>query len=438
MYYCGNSRTNLRLMAWVRMHGRTVGIFVTIGLILSAARVFASAEVMTLQQAVTLAQMRNPQVHAARYRWEAAQHQIIQNYTPADPQFSFTDFDSWRGFLYDSGSHNITVMQSFQFPGKGILQGRNAHRTAEIARLTYEAALRDTKAQAETAYYQIQLDLALNDLIAQNVVNLESVLNVSKIAYIANTATQGDFINAKFALEAEREALRQQEVTILNDKTALNILLARRPDEPLEVDRQFDLTSFETTLDQVIQRAVNSRQEILEAALTEKNQDTALTLARLEYAPDYQVGFGFDHWLIASFAPQPNHTEDWNFLVSFNVPIFYWAKNEDIAAAGRNLDAAREDLESIRLQTEGNITALYRQILRSRETALLYRNTLIPLARQAFEVMLVAYQGGKVDFTTLISTFHQWHDARSVYLQAVNALLAGKVALEQAAGGSLQ
>ena len=65
---------------------------------------------------------------------------------------------------------------------------------------------------------------------------------------------------------------RQQEVTIANDKTALNILLDRRPDQPLEVDRKFDLTSFETTLDQAIDRAISSRQEILEAALTNKTR----------------------------------------------------------------------------------------------------------------------------------------------------------------------
>jgi outer membrane protein TolC len=77
-------------------------------------------------------------------------------------------------------------------------------------------------------------------------------------------------------------------------------------------------------------------------------------------------------------------------------------------------------------------------MLRSRETALLYRNTLIPLAHQAFQVMLVAYQNGKVDFVSLIAAFRQERDARSAYLQAVNQLLAGKVALERAAGGSLQ
>jgi cobalt-zinc-cadmium efflux system outer membrane protein len=397
----------------------------------------SAAQIMPLGQAVTEARRLNPQVRAARFRWESAKHQIIQNYTPADPQFNFTNFDSWRGFLAGSGEHNITTTQALQFPGKGLLQGRNAERTAEIAGLAYRAALRDITAQTKIAYYQIQLDLALNDLITENVINLKRVLEVTQIAYTANLATQGDFINAKFALEADREQLRQQAVTIANDKTALNVLLDRRPDEPLEVERKFDLATLELTLDQAVERAVSSRQEILQAALTEKNQDTALTLARLEYAPDYTVGFGFDHWLIPSFAPTPNHTQDWNFLIGFNLPIFFWAKNADIARARQDLDAAQEDLESIRTQTAGQVTMLYRQILRSRETALLYRNTLVPLAHQAFEVMVISYQGGKSDFTTLISTFRQQSNARTAYLQSVNQLLAGKVALEQAAGGTL-
>jgi len=413
-----------------------VGVLAIVGVIWWLPRA-ASAQQMSLAQVVAEVQRVNPQVRGARFRWESAQHQIIQNYTPADPQFMFSNVDSWRG-VNDAGEQSLLLTQALQFPGKGLLQGRTAERTAEIAHLTYLAAVRDITAQAKTAYYQIQLDLALNDLMTENVANLERVLKVTQIAYTANVATQGDYINAKFALEADRELARQQAVTIANDKTALNILLDRKPDEPLQVDLNFDLAPFETSLDQVIDRSVSARQEILEAALAQDNQDTAVTLAELEYAPDYTLGLGFDHWLIASFGPTPTHNKTWTFEVGFNLPIFFWAKNEDVRRARQDLDAAREDLDSIRTQTAGQVTALYRQILRSRETATLYQNTLIPLAHQAFEVMLITYQGGKSDFTTLISTFRQQSDARATYLQAVNQLLAQKVALEQAAGGSLQ
>lgn len=414
---------------------------------LAAALIFAvaafgnparAASALSLHQVVEIAVEVNPMVRASRFRWESAQHQIIQNYTPADPQFAFGELDSWRGFLSGSGMHNVTVTQSAQFPGKGLLQGRNAARTAEIARLTQMATVRDVRAQAETDYYQIQLDLALIDLISQNVENLQRVQRVAEIAYTANQVSQGDFINSEFALEAERELLRQQQVTLANDRTTLNILLNRRPDEPLELERGFEMTTLAIGLDDIVARAIAARQEILEAALTEQNQQTAITLAQLEYAPDYTVGFGFDHWLIANFAPKPNHTEDYNFSIAFNLPLFFWAKNEDIRRARDDLEAAKEDLASIRNQTAGQVTTIYRQALRSRETALLYRDKLIPLAHQAFEVMLIAYQSGKADFTTLIAALRQQTDAQSTYLQAVNQMLASRIALEQAAGGSLQ
>lgn len=416
-------------------------VTILLGIVLLAIELcagMAQAETMTLDQAVAMAVRANPQVRGARSRWDSASHQIIQNYTPADPVFTYFNTDSPRGLFYKASEHTIQVTESLQFPGKGVLQGRNAKRIAEIARLTYLATVRDVKAQAETSYYQIQLDLALSDLVAENIVNLDRVRRVTQIAYTASLATQGDFINAEFALDADQEQLRQLKVTLANDKTSLNVLLARRPDEPVEVERKFDLTTFELGLDEIVARAAQARQEILAAALTEKNEDTAVTLAKLEYAPDYQLGYFFDNYLLPTAGPSTTRTQDHSTFIGFNVPLFYWAKNEDINRARSDLDAAREDLASVQNQTAGNVTTLYRQLLRSRETALLYRDRLIPLARQAFAVMLVAYQGGKADFTTLLTAFRQESDARFTYLQAVNAFLANKVALEQAAGGTLQ
>jgi len=52
-------------------------------------------------------------------------------------------------------------------------------------------------------------------------------------------------------------------------------------------------------------------------------------------------------------------------------------------------------------------------------------------------VALVAYQSGKVDFVTLLTTLRQRNDARVAYLQASNQFLAQRIALEQAIGERL-
>jgi hypothetical protein len=55
------------------------------------------AQIMSVDQAATETQRVNPPVPPARFRPASARHQIVQNYTLADPQFAFTD--RWRGFL---------------------------------------------------------------------------------------------------------------------------------------------------------------------------------------------------------------------------------------------------------------------------------------------------------------------------------------------------
>ncbi len=402
-------------------------------------RIWAAEAGLTISQLVAIALQANPQVRAARARWYWAAHSVKQNYAPADPVFTFLNEDSpYNPFFVKPTLQSFQVAQALQFPGKGYLQAQAASRTADIARLVYVAAARDVRAQVEISYYQVLLDSALVQVAKDNVNNLTQVLNVAQVAYAASQVTQTDFVNAEFALAAAQQAQRQLELNLGNDKTTLNQLLYRRPDEPLQLSGGLKLAGIEISLDRLIELARISRQEILEAALAERRSETALTLAKLEYAPDYAIGYTFDHYLFATAGPAPTFLQDHTISIGFNVPIFFWLKQrEDNTRAQYDLQAAREDLDSVLSQTAAQVTNLYRQAQFGYATAKLYRDTLIPLARQAFAVALVSYTGGKVDFVTLINTFRQQSDARVAYLQALNQVLAGRVALEQTIGRPL-
>ena len=105
--------------------------------------------------------------------------------------------------------------------------------------------------------------------------------------------------------------------------------------------------------------------------------------------------------------------------------------------AKADLEAARFDLASIKSQTAAVVTTLFRNAQLGYETAILYRDSLTPLARQDFEVALTSYQSGKIDFVTLAAAQRRSYDARVNYLQAANQFLAGEVALKQAIGAPL-
>jgi outer membrane protein TolC len=145
--------------------------------------------IVSLDQLILLATQVNPQVRAAKERWASATHQIKQNYAPADPIFTYMNIDS-RGFpLWQTSQHTIQIAQPFQFPGKGLLQGDQATRAADIARLAYQATLRDVRAQVEIAYYQRALDVQLGGVTVAQATILRQVEKVAGIGYETNQVT---------------------------------------------------------------------------------------------------------------------------------------------------------------------------------------------------------------------------------------------------------
>ena len=405
--------------------------------LLIAAVLPARAEAgLNADELVEIAIESNPQIHAVHAQWRAAQHQILQNYAPQDPVFTYSNVDSSKDFNAAAHAHAFT--ENFQFPGEAFLQADESRRTAEIARLTYEAAVRDLRAGVETAYYQVLLDYALISVNAENIGNLHQVLQVTQTAYSGGHHTQADVINAQIALSQAELQQRQYETNEANDKATLNQLLYREPGAPLDLDHNIHLERLAYPLDKAVDLAVQLRQEILEAALTEKNSTTALTLAEMEYLPNYTVGYEFDYFLQPGTQPLPNVTHGNTFSIGFNIPIFFWIhQREDVKSAQYSLEAARSNLKLIRSQTATTVTTLYRSAQFAYESSQLYAASLIPLSRQDFRVSLVAYQSGQVDFLTLSAALQAVYSARATYIQNANQFLAGIVALEQAMGAPL-
>ena len=69
------------------------------GLVDSEGNAWAAAEQpLTVEQLVEVAIEVNPQVRATKEQWDAAQHQILQNYAPADPIFTYANAGQQQRF----------------------------------------------------------------------------------------------------------------------------------------------------------------------------------------------------------------------------------------------------------------------------------------------------------------------------------------------------
>src|SRR5271163_5078208 len=409
---------------------------VTIVVVASLAR--ADDAPLSEEQLVEIAIESNPQVKSARYRWDSAVHSIKQTVAPNDPIFTYTNSDSPKNPFGRASLREFNFTETFQFPGKALHQRDQAEDAAEIAHLMLAATVRDVRAATETGYFQLVLDHAQTEVNAENVLDLDQVVHVTETAYATSSVPQTDVISAEFNLATARQLQKQYLTAIANDETALNLQLYRPVGSPLSIDRSLKLEPLTEPLDALTDRAYAVRQEILEAALNERNANTALYLAKMEYLPDFTAGVQYDDYLVPSFAPRPSQPRDWVGIVGFNLPVFFWMKqDEDVARAKANLEAARSDQNFIKIQTAAAVATLFRSAQYAYETAILYRDSLIPLARQNLRVALTAYQSGKIDFVTLSTVLQSEYAARVSYLQAANQFLAGEVSLEQAIGAPL-
>ena len=75
----------------------------------------------------------------------------------------------------------------------------------------------------------------------------------------------------------------------------------------------------------------------------------------------------------------------------------------------------------VKVQTNGNLVALY-------------KNTVIPQARQTLESTLSSYQNGKTEFLMLLDAYRMVLMAQLDYYMAVMNFMTSQAALEQAVG----
>ncbi len=432
------------------MVSRSLAVLIAFVAVHASAAPIAPDAGLSIDDAVREAVTKNSSVRAAEAQYKAALHQIDQAYTPADPLLSISPSQTPNGFTY-AQTRTVGISESFQFPGTALLQGSQAQRNAKIAQLVYMAAVRDATAQAQAAYYQTLLDSASVRINMENADSIAQVLEVVRIAYTANQNAQTDLISGQFALSQASQTVLTSQVAEANDEAALNQVMERHPRTPMQLTSELDLKPFDLSLDVVTDKALAFRQEVLEAALTEKNSNTALKLAWMELLPNFTVSWARNNYPPNSInAPRKDGADptipgdlgsaahDFTTSISFNVPIFFWFhQKEDIKAASNLLEAARQNRDSVEIQTETNVVQLYRSTQLAYKNAILNKDVLEPLASQNLRVALVAYQSKKIDFVTLASILQNLFTARINYLTAANQFLAGRVALEQAMGGPL-
>jgi len=100
--------------------------------------------------------LNNPEILAARQKWEAYKEKVPQAYALEDPMLSFGIISLPTNFSFrdeDMTMKEIAISQKFPFPGKRPLMKEMAEKEAEAVYAEIQGKIQQIIRDVKTAYY---------------------------------------------------------------------------------------------------------------------------------------------------------------------------------------------------------------------------------------------------------------------------------------------
>ena len=372
-----------------------------------------------LRALVDEALLRSPIVIAARDHWQAQNKVPIQAATLPDPEVSIQHFtvgspQPFSGYessdFYYSG---FGVSQDIPGPGKLRLQKSEAERDAEFARHRYETAEREVEEKVKEIYFELFYHAKTLAILDRNQDELQQIQQIAETRYRVGEGLQQDLIKAQLqSTEILKDhAMHHQEED--QEQLALKQLLGRDPDSPSLEIGDVEPTHLQLDASQLSQLADRGSPDLGAARAMEARSADALKLAHQGYWPDFTVGYSYEK-------TGPRFNDYYMLNLGAKIPLYFWRKQTPaIEQAALEAASAREQTKATQLQVSSDAESSLVAMHTAERIMSIYRDGLIPQAETSQVSAMAAYQVGKVDFQTLLSSVIDLQNLRQEYYRSL-------------------
>ena len=367
----------------------------------------------------------NPEIQAARSRFEAATKRPSQAGTLPEPTASYTNLGVGHPFsrlnASDFAYQAFGVSQDFPFPGKLALASEEARREAESEQQNYRSVVLDRVAKLKVAYYEwLTLNKAI-ELTRKNGDLLSRFEEIARNRYTVGKGLQQDVLKAQLEVST-----LQQQVEMLTEKrqraeAEIASLLAV-PLVVLHAPGEIQPTSFSMPLEELLKSTADSPRVRAQQKLVDARA-VGINRSLKDFRPDFGVNLQWQH-------TGSNFPDYYMATVNVKIPIYYARKQRyALEESYSRLNEAKQNYQSVQQQANYQVKEQYLSIQSSERILNLYKTTLMPQASLTVDSAVSAYEVGSIDFlsllsnlTNLISLERQYYDEVARHEQAIARL----------------
>ncbi|HET9183387.1 MAG TPA: TolC family protein [Candidatus Angelobacter sp.] len=390
---------------------------------------------LTLDEAEQIALKANPEIHVAVRKVAMAEAHIPGAGSLDDPSVMYRGWQVpfAKPWDYNAAMNMFMIGQSFPGPGKRALRSQIATDATSIAKAELEARKQEISAAVRKAFYDLMRaadELRVHD---QQVAIARQAFESARIKYSVGKVPQQDVLKAQIGLTKLIEHLIMIEQDADLSRAALNTLLGRSPDTPLEVSGQEAVPAHIPTLAELKQLAVHSRPDLMASAAAIKQAQDADALAHKQYTPDFSANAGY------MLMPAGSQFRN-NYMIegSMTLPWLNRRKHDsEINEAQATVEERQAELDAMRLAVFRQIQEALVRANSAKRLVDLYQNSLRPQSEATLQSTVIAYENDRTDILNLLDSQNTTLDVDYAYFRALAEFEQRMAELELAVGAPI-
>lgn len=391
------------------------------------------AAALSLQPLIEEARRRNPELAAARKRWEAAQQRVPLSKALPAPRIGIEFEEIPRGSIkVNQASLMYQLIQALPFPGKLSLRHQVAIKEAQVAAMEFKQMEWEVITQLKAAYYDLFLTDREVDIQEEQLAWLRQAAAVAQAKYATGRLPQADVLRAQAELLQAENARRILAHSRQATEAHLNHLLNQPVHQPVGRPEPIRLAPVRFSLDELWLLATTSQPELLMFRYAAERAAASYRLAKRELLPDLET-------MAELRDPAMGPVGPWDLTLAIAIPFWFWTKwKYGIKAALYDRDSAQAAAQAMENAIARRIHEHWHQAQAAYATAKLCQDSLIDLSRQAAASALAAYQGGRGSFMEVLAALQAASEQQRTYYRDLVQFEQHLAMLEQSVGVALR
>jgi outer membrane protein TolC len=356
---------------------------------------------LTLQAALDYGAENNPKLQAAFNQWKGAEQNIAVQKGLPDPMLTY-------GYYFESvetkvGPQDQAIGLSQKFPGfgkLGLLKSIATDQTASAGERYQREKLKldttITSAYAELYYLKRSIEITQDRLSL-----IQDLESVARTRYKTGSP-MAPILQAQVELGRLEDRLNSLDDFRKPQVARLNAALNRPDGAELPWPANLPYQAIDADADALRRELVRTSPELAELSHNVTQGSHRIQLAKRERLPDFTLGVKYIDTGRSDSNVSDNGKDPIIGTIGINIPLWIGKNRARIASAAYQKTAAELMLEDRAKTLDAEIRQALFKLRDADRKINLYKESLIPKAKQSLEVNRQGYEAGQMEFINLI------------------------------------